>query len=318
MDPLSDVLSLLRVQASWSGGFDHGGDWALAFGPCEGMRFYAVISGNGWLAVDGVPRAAQLAPGDFVLLPRGRPFRVARDLAFEPADPTASYDGRNDGGVAVFNGGGHFFGVGGEFALTGRQADVWLGVLPPIVHIREEADKAVLHASIERMRQELRDPQPGGVFVARQLATLLLVESIRLHLAHEGRNGGVGWLVALSDKQMAAAIGAMHDKPGDPWTVQSLAARAGMSRTTFAVRFKERVGLSPLEYLTRWRMAVACDQLVRSSAPIAEIGEAMGYDSQSAFSLAFKRVMGRSPAQYGRGRCGDASFDRGHTTPPSA
>jgi AraC-like DNA-binding protein len=202
----------------------------------------------------------------------------------------------------VFNGGGHFFGVGGEFALTGDQADVLLGVLPPLIHVRKEADKAMLHWVIERMRQELREPQPGGVVVAQQLATLLLVQTLRLHLAEEGRNGGVGWLVALADKQMAAAIGAMHDKPGDPWTVQSLAARAGMSRTTFAVKFKEMVGLSPLDYLTRWRMTVACDRLVRTSAPISEIGEALGYDSQSAFSLAFKRVMGCSPGQYSRGR----------------
>ncbi|MGD0680327.1 MAG: AraC family transcriptional regulator [Polyangiaceae bacterium] len=302
MDPLSDVLSLLKVKTYWSGGFDYGGDWSFAFGPFDGIRFYAVISGNGWLAVDGVQEAVAVAPGDCVLLPRGRPFRVARDLAFEPADPTKTYDGRNDGGVTVLNGGGHFFGVGGEFALTGDQADVLLGVLPPLVHIRKEAHKAVLHWVIERMRQELREPQPGGVVVAQQLATLLLVQALRLHLAEEGRNGGVGWLVALSDKQMAAAIGAMHDNPGAPWTVQSLAARAGMSRTTFAVRFKERVGLSPLEYLTRWRMTVAGDRLVRSSAPISEIGEALGYDSQSAFSLAFKRVMGCSPGQYARGR----------------
>jgi len=301
MDPLSDVLSLLKVRTYWSGGFDYGGDWSLAFGPYEGIRFYAVISGNGWLAVDGVPDAVAVAPGDCLLLPRGRPFRVARDLAIPPIDPTETYDGRNDGGVTVFNGGGNFFGVGGEFALTGDQAEVLLGALPPIVHIRKEADKAVLHWCIERMRQELRDPQPGGVVVAQQLATLLLVQTLRLHLA-EGRNGGVSWLFALADKQMATAIGAIHANPGAPWTVQSLAARAGMSRTTFALRFKETVGVSPLDYLTRWRMTVACDRLVRTTDPISDIGQALGYESQSAFSLAFKRVMGCSPGQYGRGR----------------
>ena len=301
MDPLSDVLSLLKVQAYWSAGFDFGGDWALAFGPYEGIKFYAVISGDCWIAVEGVADAVHVVPGDCLLLPRGRPFRVARDLAFEPIDPVKTFVGVKDGGVTVYKGGGHFFGVGGEFSLTGDQAEVLLGVLPPIVHIREEADKAVLHWCIERMRQELRDPQPGGFVVAQQLATLLLVQTLRLHLA-EGRNGGVGWLFALADRQMAAAIKAMHESPGAPWTVQSLAARAGMSRTTFAIKFRETVGTSPLEYLTRWRMTVAVDRLVRSSQPISEIGQALGYDSQSAFSLAFKRVMGCSPGQYGRGR----------------
>ena len=84
--------------------------------------------------------------------------------------------------------------------------------------------------------------------------------------------------------------------------MQSLAACAGMSRTTFALKFKETVGASPLDYLTRWRRTVAGDRLVRSSQPIAEIGQALGHESQSAFSLAFKRVMGCSPGQYGRVR----------------
>jgi len=299
MDPLSDVLALLRVQTYWSAGFDFGGDWALKLGPYEGIKFYAVISGDCWLAVDGVPDPVHVAPGDCLLLPRGRPFRVARDLAFAPIDPLTTFVGIKDGGVQVYNGGGHFFGVGGEFAVTGDQAELLLGVLPPIVHIRKEADKAVLHWCIERMRLELRDPQPGGFVVAQQLATLLLVQVLRLHLA-EGRNGGVGWLFALADKQMAAAIKAMHENPGARWTVQSLAARAGMSRTSFALRFKETVGVSPLDYLTRWRMMVASDRIVRSSDPLSEIGQALGYDSQSAFSLAFKRVMGCSPGQYGR------------------
>jgi len=310
VDPLSDVLSLLKVQTYWSAGFDFGGDWALTFGPYEGIKFYAVISGDGWLAVDGVPEAVHVAPGDCVLLPRGRPFRVARDLAFEAVNPLETFVGLKDGGVTVYKGGGHFFGVGGEFALAGDQASMLLGVLPPIVHIHREADKAMLHWCIERMRQELRDPQPGGFVVAQQLATLLLVQTLRLHLA-EGRNGGVGWLFALADRQMAAAIKAMHEDPGAPWTVQSLAARAGMSRTTFALKFRETVGASPLEYLTRWRMTVAGDRLVRSSHPISEIGQALGYESQSAFSLAFKRVMGCSPGQYGRRR----SLGRGAELP---
>ncbi len=301
MDPLSDVLSLLKVQTYWSAGFDFGGDWAIASSAYEGIKFYAVISGDCWLAVEGVREPVHITPGDCLLLPRGRPFVVARDLAFEPIDPVKTFTGVKDGGVTVYNGGGHFFGVGGEFALTGEQAELLLRLLPPIVHIHKEADKAMVHWCIERMRQELRDPQPGAFIVAQQLATLLLVQTLRLYLA-EGRNGNVGWLFALADKPMAAAMKAMHENPGAPWTVQSLAARAGMSRTAFAMKFKETVGATPLEYLTRWRMMVAGDRLVRSTNPISEIGQALGYDSHSAFSLAFKRVMGCSPGQYGRGR----------------
>ena len=101
---------------------------------------------------------------------------------------------------------------------------------------------------------------------------------------------------------MGAAITAMHDDPAHRWTLQSLAERAGMSRTTFALKFKETVGASPMDYLTRWRMLVAGDRLANSGDPISAIALSLGYESESAFSTAFKRVMGCSPRQYGRNR----------------
>ena len=155
--------------------------------------------------------------------------------------------------------------------------------------------------SLERMMQELREPQPGGFLVAQHLADLMLVQALRLHLT-EGLKGGVGWLFALADKQMSVAITSMHDDPAHPWTLQELAKRAGMSRSTFAQKFKQTVGASPMEYLTRWRMLLAGDKLVNSSDPISVIALSLGYESESAFSTAFKRVMGCSPRQYSRGR----------------
>jgi AraC-like DNA-binding protein len=101
---------------------------------------------------------------------------------------------------------------------------------------------------------------------------------------------------------MSAAITAMHADPAHRWTLQELAGHAAMSRSTFALRFKETVGASPMEYLTRWRMLLAGDQLENSSDPISVIALSLGYESESAFSTAFKRVMGCSPRQYSRGR----------------
>jgi AraC-like DNA-binding protein len=129
----------------------------------------------------------------------------------------------------------------------------------------------------------------------------MLVQALRLHLA-EGLRGGVGWLFALADKQMSAAIHSMHDAPAHRWSLQELAERAGMSRSTFALKFKEKVGESPMEYLTRWRMLLAGDKLVNSSDPVSVISLSLGYESESAFSTAFKRVMGCSPRQYSRDR----------------
>jgi AraC-like DNA-binding protein len=130
---------------------------------------------------------------------------------------------------------------------------------------------------------------------------MMLVQALRLHLA-EGLKGGVGWLFALADKQMSAAMNSMHDDPAHRWTLEELGKRAGMSRSTFALKFKQTVGESPMEYLTRWRMLLAGDKLTNSRDPISVIALSLGYESESAFSTAFKRVMGCSPRQYSRGR----------------
>jgi len=301
MDPLSDVLSLLKPRSHVSAGFDAGGTWSIQFARNPGIKCYAVVSGQCWLSMEGVPDAVRLKAGESFLLPAGRPFRLASDLTVMPVDADTVFPPAREGGVVTLNGGGDFFLVGSRFTLSGDHAGILLGMLPPIVHIRKESDQAALRWSVERMMQELRERQPGGFLVAQHLAHMMLVQALRLHMA-EGSRGGVGWLFALADKQMGAAIGAMHDDPAHAWTLQALAERAGMSRSTFAQKFKETVGTSPMEYLTRWRMLLAGDRLTNSSDPISVIALSLGYKSESAFSTAFKRVMGCSPRQYGHGR----------------
>ena len=315
MDPLSDVLSLLKPRSYASGGIDAGEAFAMKFGPHVGIKCYAVVSGRSWLVVDGVAEPVSLTAGDCFILPRGRPFRLATDLAITPVDAYSLFAPVRDGRINTVNGGGSFLIVGGHFSLSGSHADVLLASLAPVVHIRRESDKAALRWAIERMMQELRERQPGGFLVAQQLAYTMLIQALRLHLA-DGLQSGVGWLFALSDKQVGAAINAMHEEPARRWTLQELAGRVGMSRSTFAQRFKETVGDSPMEYLTRWRMLLAGDRLENSKDPVSAIALSLGYESESAFSTAFKRVMGCSPRQYGRGR---NQGEPGQTVPlPSA
>ena len=299
MDPLSDVLSLLKLRSYVSGGFDASGDWAVQFGPFEGIKFHAVLRGRCWLCVDGEPEPLEVAEGECFLLARGKPFRIASDLAAEPVAFGTLVPPVKDGRIVTHNGGGEFLSVGGYFTLADGQADLLLDVLPAVIHVREEPGPSTLRWCIERMREELREPQPGGGIVAQQLATLVLVQALRLQLAG-GRNEPGGWLFALADKRMRAVIDAMHETPGAKWTLQTLAEQAAMSRTSFALRFKELVGLSPMDYLTRWRMTLAAAKLTQSRDSIAEIGLALGYESEKSFSTAFKRIMKCAPRQYGR------------------
>jgi AraC-like DNA-binding protein len=302
VDPLSDVLSLLKPRSYSCGGIDMGGDLSLQFPRHQGIKCYAVVSGERWLAVEGAGDAVRLSAGDCFLLPRGRPFRLASDLSLPATDALTMLSAQQrTGGMASINGGGDSVIVGAHFTLSDHHAGMLIGLLPPIVHIRTDSDKAAMRWSLERLRQELREPQPGGFLVAQHLAYMMLVQALRLHLA-EGLKGGVGWLFALADRQMSAAITAMHDDPAHPWTLQKLAQTAGMSRSTFAQKFKSTVGEPPMEYLLRWRMTIAGERLADSGDPISVIALSLGYESESAFGKAFKRVMGRSPRQYGRGR----------------
>lgn len=285
-----------------SAGFDVAGDWSIQFSDQQlSIKCGAVVTGECWLSVEGIPGATHLQKGEGFLLPSGRPFRFASDLALPPLDAREIFSGAKDGRIVTYNGGGECFIVSSRFTLDGNHADVLLGLLPPIVHLREESDQAAIREFVERMMQELRERQPGSFLIVQHLAHMILLQALRLYLA-EGMNGGVGWLFALADKQMGAAISAMHEDPAHPWTLQELAKQAGMSRSTFALRFKETVGTSPMEYLTRWRMLRAGDRLVNSSDPISAIALSLGYESESAFSTAFKRVMGCSPRRYSRGR----------------
>ncbi|SNS46967.1 transcriptional regulator, AraC family [Granulicella rosea] len=299
MDPLSEVLALLKPRSYSAGGFAVHGDLAIHFPKHQGIKCYAVLAGRCWLVVETEPEPVLLQAGDCFLLPRGLPFRLATDLALEPVHYTVAIarlgmtrecPGLTEGVPYI---------AGGHFALSGAHAEMLLQSLPPIVHIRSEQDKEAMRWSLERMREELRTPRPGGSLIAQQLAYMMLVQALRLHLS-DASSVVPGWLSALTDKHMSLAIASMHQDPGHPWTLPSLAERVGMSRSVFALRFRETVGATPMEYLTRWRMLLAADRLKSSSDGLCVIAQSLGYESESAFGKAFRRVMGCSPRQYAR------------------
>jgi AraC-like DNA-binding protein len=301
VDPLSDVLALLKLQGYAAGGFDASGEWAVQFGSHPGFKFHAVLAGEFWVVVEGAPHPVKVKAGESFLLARGLPFLFATDLSVEPIAFETLLPQVFDGRIITYNQGGEVLSIGAFFSVAEPQADLLVSMLPPLIHIREELDRETLRWCVERMRQELLDSQPGSFIVAQQLATMMLVQVLRLHLA-DSRRDEAGWLFALADRRLRAAINAMHEQPGRRWTLQAMAEQAAMSRTTFALKFKATAGVSPLDYLTRWRMMLAAERLTSSSASVSEIGFALGYQSEKSFSTAFKRIMNCSPRRYGRQR----------------
>lgn len=296
MDPLSDVISFLELKRYRVGGFEAGGNWSIRFDPYEGIKCYAVTSGACWIAVEGAGEPVLLKQGDCFLLPHGWPFRIASDPALPPDNWERHFIGSRDGTLVRLNDSAGVTVLGGHFQLAGPQAEMLLGLLPPIIHLQSETDREALRWAFDRMRQELTDLKPGGILIAQQLAYMIFVQVLRLHL---DESKGVGWLFALSDKYVAAAIAAMHREPARRWTVAALAAEVGMSRSGFAARFGQLVGDGPIEYLTRWRMLLAGRSLSRGE-PVGAVARSLGYESESAFSTAYKRVMGNTPRHHAR------------------
>lgn len=299
MDPLSEVLSLLRTQHSFFTGLKAGGEWAFAFPPPDGIKFNAIVEGGCWLTVDGLEQPIRLEQGDCFLLSRRRGFALSSDLALAPIASETVYRHMVDG-IAVQGSADAFFLVGGRFAF-GEEARLLLEGLPPVAVIKSEASEAsVLRWALGQLADEITRATPGSALMVQHMGHIMLVQFLRLYLAQEASHRP-SWLVALSDARVGRALHAIHADPAHRWTVARLAEVAGVSRSTLALAFKQKAGVAPLEYALRWRMQRASRALKSSNATISSIAQGLGYDSDSAFSHAFKRVMGCSPREYREG-----------------
>jgi AraC-like DNA-binding protein len=174
-------------------------------------------------------------------------------------------------------------------------------LLPSFILIKaEQARTLALHDTMRALASEMAEQVPGSEIVANRLAEVLFIQILRAHIA-SGPERNKGWLRAIFDPQMGTALSAIHDSVDTPWTVESLAEAAGMSRSAFAARFKELLGQTPLEYVTEWRMQKAMQLLQQRDKKLIDVARSVGYESGAAFSKAFKRVVGINPGEYLKG-----------------
>ena len=307
MDPLSDILAILRPASYLTAGLDAGGKWAIRFGNRPGtIKCHAIMAGACWLAVDGMDAPVRLAAGDCIILPSGRPFTLASDLTLDAAQAHDVLGNARPGDVIAHNGGGDFAFAGARFEVDGRKAGTLLGTLPPLIHLHEAEDQAAMRWCITQMMTEMREGRPGGTLAARHLAHLMLLQAFRLHLSRQAGNR-VGLLYALADPHLGKALKAMHGDPAHRWTLAELANRAGLSRSVFAQRFRERVGETPIGYLAQWRMMLAKERLAEGRDTLGTIANGLGYEWENAFNTAFRRVVGCSPRRYARAEANGAN-----------
>lgn len=300
MDPLSDVLSLLRIRNYHSATLSLGGDWAFTFPKREGIKFTAVVKGSCWLLVDGEQQPQRLHQGDCFLMTRGMPFSLYSDISQPVMNSDGHFKTLAADELALHYGGDDVQLVGGRFDFSGVPTQLLLSSLPSLVHVQaNEPQASILRWALERFTTELQQKRPGRSLMNEHLAHLMLVEVLRTHLATLDSTG-IGWFYGLADRNLCIALGAIHATPAHRWSVHELAQLASMSRSAFALRFKQVVGAAPMEYLTYWRMLLASDRLKNTDDSVSTIAFSLGYESESAFSTAFKRVMSQSPRHYQR------------------
>lgn len=266
--------------------------------PSELAHFGMVSRGNCWLSLDGMTEAIALTGGDCFLLAPGSAYTL-RD---EPRTSPRSFCelAHPEGNVIHYGGGGASTTmVSGFFRFDPVSLKPLSQLLPPLILVKaDHARSLALHNTVQLLAAEMAEPSPGSEAVATRLAEVLFIQTLRAHIASGGESCRRGWLRAIFDPQIGKALKAIHDNVEGPWTVESLAVAAGMSRSAFAQRFKEMMAQTPLDYVTEWRMQKALPLLQRGDRKLVDIALSVGYESDAAFSKAFKRVLGMPPREY--------------------
>jgi AraC-like DNA-binding protein len=260
-----------------------------------------VSRGNCWLSVKGIPDPIPLTGGDCFLLAPASTYAL-RDNPRTRARSFCEAAPKNRSNVIHYGGGGvPTTVISGWFSFGQMSVKRLKRLLPELILVKaDQAQTLALHATLQLLASEMAEPAPGSEVMVNRLADILFIQCVRAHIASSSETCKSGWLRAIFDSRIGAALKAMHERVENPWTVETLAAAAGMSRSAFALRFKQLLGETPLEYLTDWRMYKATGLLQEDDRKLFEVAKSVGYDSDAAFSKAFKRVLGMAPKEYRR------------------
>jgi AraC-like DNA-binding protein len=314
MDALSEILRVVRlvgaifIHARFTAPWCYQSPCADSAAPllepgAERVVIFHLITEGECFVELGDLAPTRLSAGDVIIFPRGDAHRMTSEPGLTPASG-ARLDvvlSRRPRQLAYGGGGPTTRIVCGYLACDDRLAQMLLAGLPSLVRVNVRGSNAGawLEASVRYALAEARSPRPGGAGVLAKLAEVLFIEVLRLYM-NEQRGGRTGWLAGLADPIVGPALNALHKRPAHAWTLEELAFAASTSRSVLAERFHQLVGSTPMQYLTQWRMLLAANLLRRSNSPMARIAEDVGYQTDTAFSRAFRREFGAPPATWRR------------------
>jgi AraC-like DNA-binding protein len=323
-DILSDVLRTVRLRSTLYYYVCCMGSWAAEAPPSEQVTstvmpevdqvisYHVVIAGDCWAAVVGEP-PLRLRRGDIVLLPHGDAHVVSSApglRAVRQAQPSGAqrpfwlrYDEDGITQVALEDAGTDTPGatslVCGFMGCDLRPFNPLIATLPRLLHLPADSGEGWGEQFARLAAAESRDRRPGSEALLERLSEMMFVDAIRRHVARLPPEA-TGWLAGLRDRQVGRALALLHEAPGEAWRIDTLGHRVGLSRSALHERFLDLLGIAPMQYLARWRMQIAARLLRESPQSVLAVAMQVGYESEAAFSRAFKRVVGQSPTAWRR------------------
>lgn len=306
MDLLADVLSTSQFNSMVYCQTDFTAPWGVKWEGRPGKAgFIMVVRGSCFLECELSEQPVCMAPGDFLLTSRARPYTLRDSLTspvtrFDDVLAQLNLDDSPRNRVFTFGGGGAATKiVMGCYDFDTSGNNPFFSSLPKFIYIKAEElqSEPWMEPTLRFLSAELAQQRFGSSIAVDRLTELVFVQAVRVHInrTHSSAPHSGGWLNAIGDAQIGQALAAIHADPQQDWTVAALAQRVGMSRSAFAAKFKELTTTSPLDYVTSWRMHKAKAILKQGDCSISEVASLVGYKSEAAFSKAFKRETGVPP-----------------------
>lgn len=302
MDALTDILKTVHLSGSLYFRPEISAPWGMIIGAKDSAGFHVVRRGHCWFKMldDNNNQPIRLDAGDIIVLPHGHAHILADNPETKPQDLEYLASIQKPGEPLIPGGGGPITTlICGYFDFASGNVHPLLSVLPSLILIKGEGGRAQhwLESTLDLMAQETIEKLPGFEIIIDRLTETMFIKVLRTYLS-EAREKKKNWLNGLRDEQIAQALALIHHQPEKHWTVQSLANKIAMSRSSFSARFKSMVGEAPIQYLTRWRMELAATHLRETNLSLYEIAEKVGYQAEASFSKVFKKIWDIAPGAY--------------------
>ena len=310
MDALTEVLNSVRVRSTVYCPIEIGAPWGLHIAEESGAPFFILTRGPAYLQIEKLKIRRWLKEGDIIIItkrcackvgdsPKSEFVDLQEWLRRNPPRPDGTFKVEGKGEITNF--------IGGTFFIENHESHPLLKVLPTFLHFSGTAGKTGeegnvidwLKTTLEFLSSEATSRKPGAETIITRLSDILFIQAVRAY-ASTASGEQPNWFAAAADPQIGEAIANIHRTPQSRWTVDQLAFLSGMSRSAFASRFTQLVGEPPLRYLSRWRMHKAIEMIQEHRLTTAEIASLVGYESEAAFSKAFKKWNGQGPGSYRR------------------